>query len=219
VDVAGRVAIVTGGCAGIGRAVAERLRREGATVVVVDVAPEADFRADVGNAYDVRAMFDFTLGRHKRVDVLVNNAGGVFNTWQRTIDINLNSLVLATQLAFDMMRGDGAIVNISSVAALGTKPYEAPDYAAAKAAVVRFTAALADHAGVRVNCVCPDWVDTPAVQRSLAEMSPEERTAVPPLVPAEEIARIVLGLIRDDSAAGLVVVRFADEPGPRVLSD
>jgi NAD(P)-dependent dehydrogenase (short-subunit alcohol dehydrogenase family) len=219
VDVAGRVAIVTGGSAGIGRAIAERLKREGATVVVVDVAPAADFRADIGNADDVRAMFDFTLERHERLDVLVNNAGGVFDTWQRTIDVNLNSLVLATQLAFDTMRGGGAIVNISSVAALGTKPYDAPDYAAAKAAVVRFTVALANHAGVRVNCVCPDWVDTPAVRRSLDEMSPEERTAVPPLVPAEEIADIALGLIRDDSAAGRVVVRFADEPGPRVLSD
>jgi NAD(P)-dependent dehydrogenase (short-subunit alcohol dehydrogenase family) len=115
------------------------------------------------------------------------------------------------------MRGDGAIVNVSSVAALGLEPYDAPDYAAAKAAVVRFTASLANHDGVRVNCVCPDWVDTPAVQRSLAEMSDDERREVPPLVPAEEIAAIVFELIADDTAAGRVVVRYADEPGPRVL--
>ena len=150
--------------------------------------------------------------------MLVNNAGGVFETWRKTIDVNLNGLVLATQLAFDAMDGDGVIVNISSVAALGTRPYDAPDYAAAKAAVVRFTSALANHDGVRVNCVCPDWVDTPAVQRSLAEMTERERAEVPPLVPAEEIAAIVLDLVRDDSAAGRIVVRFADEPGPRVLS-
>src|SRR5436190_4423356 len=150
-DLAGRVAIVTGGGAGIGRAVVDRLLGEGATVVVADIAAEAGaFRADIGVADDVRALFDFVREKHGRLDVLVNNAGGVFDTWQKTIDVNLNGLVLATRLAFDAMRGEGAIVNVSSVAGLGTTPYEAPDYAAAKAAVVRFTAALANHEGVRV---------------------------------------------------------------------
>jgi NAD(P)-dependent dehydrogenase (short-subunit alcohol dehydrogenase family) len=82
---------------------------------------------------------------------------------------------------------------------------------------VRFTTSLGNVDGVRVNCVCPDWVDTPAVQRSLAAMTPEERAEVPPLVPAEEIAAIVLDLVRDDSLAGRIVARFADEPGPRFL--
>lgn len=212
-DVAGRVAIVTGGSAGIGRAIADRLRSEGATVIVADVG-EPD-PVDMSNPEDVRRLFRGL----DRLDVLVNNAGGVFDTWQQTIDVNLNGVVLATQLAFDTMAGDGVIVNISSVAALGLEPYGAPDYAAAKAAVVRFTASLANHNGVRVNCVCPDWVDTPAVQRSLAEMTAEERSAVEPLVPSEEIAEIVFELISDDSAAGRVVVRFADETGPRALGD
>jgi NAD(P)-dependent dehydrogenase (short-subunit alcohol dehydrogenase family) len=211
-DVARRVAIVTGGAAGIGRAIADRLRSEGATVIVADV--EGPEPVDMSRPEDLRRLFE----ELDRLDVLVNNAGGVFDTWQKTIDVNLNGLVLATELAFRAMDGDGVIVNISSVAAFGTNAYDAPDYAAAKAAVVRFTAALADHDGVRVNCVCPDWVDTPAVRRSLAEMTDAERAEVPPLVPAEEIASIVLDLIRDDSAAGRVVVRYADEPGPRVLS-
>jgi NAD(P)-dependent dehydrogenase (short-subunit alcohol dehydrogenase family) len=220
VELEGRVAVVTGGAAGIGRAVADALSAEGATVVVADVDPPAGaFRADMGVADDVRALFAFVCEEHGRLDVLVNNAGGVFETWQKTLDVNLGGLVLATQLAFDAMDGDGAIVNVSSVAGLGTRAYDAPDYAAAKAAVVRLSAALANHDGVRVNCVCPDWVDTPAVQRSLAELTPEERADVPPLVAAGEIARIVLDLVRDDSAAGRVVVRFADEPGPRVLPD
>jgi NAD(P)-dependent dehydrogenase (short-subunit alcohol dehydrogenase family) len=217
VELSGRVAIVTGGAAGIGRAIVDKLETAGATVVVADVAAGADFPADIGNRDDVRALFDFTLERWERLDVLVNNAGGVFETWQTTLDVNLNGLVLATQLALGAMDGEGVVVNISSVAALGLEPYDEPDYAAAKAAVVRFTASLANHDGVRVNCVCPDWVDTPAVQRSLAEMTTEERAAVPPLVPADEIAEIALDLIRDDSSAGRVIVRFADEPGPRVL--
>lgn len=215
-DVAGRVGIVTGGAAGIGRAIAERLRSEGTTVIVADVVEaQAPFvHVDMSKPEDVRRLFE----QLDRLDVLVNNAGGVFETWQKTIDVNLNGLVLATQLAFEAMDGDGAVVNVSSVAALGTRPYDAPDYAAAKAAVVRFTAALANHDGVRVNCVCPDWVDTPAVRRSLAEMTADERAAVPPLVPADEIAEIVHDLIRDDSAAGRVVVRWAHESGSRVLS-
>jgi NAD(P)-dependent dehydrogenase (short-subunit alcohol dehydrogenase family) len=221
VDVAGRVAIVTGGSAGIGRAIAERLEAEGATVVIADV-DEAEghfFRTDMSVPADVPALFDFIGDEFGRLDVLVNNAGGAFESWQKTIDVNLAALMLATQLAFDAMGAEGAIVNVSSVAGLGTKQYDAPDYAAAKAAVVRFTTALANHDGVRVNCICPDWVDTPAVRQSLAEMTGEERADVPPLVRAAEIAEIALDLIRDESAAGRVVARFADETGPRVVSD
>ena len=219
-ELAGRVAIVTGGASGIGRAIAERLSHEGATVVVADVDAEAGaFRADIAVDDDVRALFAHTLAEHGRLDVLVNNAGGVFETWQKTVDVNLSGLMLSTQLALEAMDGDGAIVNVSSVAALGSRPYSSPDYAAAKAAVVRFTTALGEVDGVRVNCVCPDWVDTPAVRRDLATMSTEERAGVPPLVPAEEIAEIALDLIRDDSAAGRTVVRWANEAGPRVLPD
>jgi NAD(P)-dependent dehydrogenase (short-subunit alcohol dehydrogenase family) len=221
VDVAGRVAVVTGGSAGIGRAIAERLEAEGAAVVIADVdAAEGHFfRTDMSVPADVPALFDFIHDEFGRLDVLVNNAGGAFESWQKTIDVNLAALMLATQLAFDAMGAEGAIVNVSSVAGLGTKQYDAPDYAAAKAAVVRFTTALANHDGVRVNCICPDWVDTPAVRRSLAEMTAEERAAVSPLVRAEEIAEIALDLIRDEFAAGRVVARFADETGPRVVSD
>jgi NAD(P)-dependent dehydrogenase (short-subunit alcohol dehydrogenase family) len=238
VELRGRVALVTGAGAGIGRAVAVALAAEGATVVLADVdagagtatieAPGARalfFRADVAVDADVHAMFEFTLAELGGLDVLVNNAGGAgapFPTataaeWQKTLDVNLRGLMLATQLAFEAMRGEGAIVNVSSVAGLGTTKYSSPEYAAAKAAVVRLSAALGERDGVRVNCVCPDWVDTPAVQRSLAAMSPAERAEVPPLVPAEEIAGIVLDLVRDDSLAGRIVTRFADEPGPRFL--
>jgi len=221
VDVAGRVAVVTGGSAGIGHAIAERLEAEGATVVIADVdEAEGHFcRTDMSVPADVPALFDFVRDEFGRLDVLVNNAGGAFESWQKTIDVNLAALMLATQLAFNAMGAEGAIVNVSSVAGLGTKQHDAPDYAAAKAAVVRFTTALANHDGVRVNCVCPDWVDTPAVRRSLAEMTAEERAAVPPLVPPDEIAEIALDLIRDDSAAGRVVARFANETGPRVVRD
>jgi NAD(P)-dependent dehydrogenase (short-subunit alcohol dehydrogenase family) len=219
-----RIAIVTGGSAGIGGAIAQRLVAHGATVVVADVDAPVEsnvrfVRTDVGVPDDVRRLFAFVVEELGRLDVLVNNAGGVFETWQRTVDVNFNGLVIATQLAFEAMRGDGAIVSVSSVAGLGTTAYSHPDYAASKAAVVRFTTALANHDGVRVNCICPDWVDTPAVRRSLAEMTEEERAEVPRLVPVDEIAAVVIDLVRDDSAAGRVVVRWAHEPGPRVLAN
>jgi NAD(P)-dependent dehydrogenase (short-subunit alcohol dehydrogenase family) len=240
-ELSGRVALVTGAGAGIGRAVAIALAAARAAVVVADVDAAAGaetvrtieaaggqalfVEADMAVDADVHAMVDFTVAELSSLDVLVNNAGGAgapfpaagAAEWQRTLDVNLRGLMLATQLAFGVMRGTGAIVNISSVAGLGTKAYGSPEYAAAKAAVVRLSAALAERDGVRVNCVCPDWVDTPAVQRSLANMTAEERAQVPPLVPAEEIAAIVLDLVRDDSLAGRIVARFADEPEARYL--
>jgi NAD(P)-dependent dehydrogenase (short-subunit alcohol dehydrogenase family) len=124
--------------------------------------------------------------------------------------------MLATQLALDPLRrrGGGAIVNVASVAGLGAGPLSAPEYAAAKAGVVRLTAALSPLAaeGIRVNAICPDYVDTPAMQRSLAQMSAKDRSAVPQLVSSEAIAGGVLDMIRDESLAGRTLVWFAEEP-------
>ena len=84
-------------------------------------------------------------------------------------------------------------------------------YAASKAAVVRFTAALAPlgrRLNIRVNCICPDWVDTPSVQRTRAAMSPEEWRAMTPAVMTkpEEIAEAVLTIISDETLAGRVML-------------
>ena len=75
--------------------------------------------------------------------------------------------------------------------------------------MMRLAGALGETRGVRVSCICPDWVDTPAVRRSLASMTEEERAEVPELVSADEIARLVVDLIRDDTSGGRVVVRPA----------
>ena len=88
-------------------------------------------------------------------------------------------------------------------------PSHAPEYAVAKAGMMRLAGALGETRGVRVSCICPDWVDTPAVRRSLASMTEEERAEVPELVSADEIARLVVDLIRDDTSGGRVVVRPA----------
>lgn len=131
--------------------------------------------------------------------------------------------MVATQLALEEMSAGGAIVNVSSIAGYGLASHEAPEYAVAKAGLIRLTgalSALAASRGVRVGCICPDWVDTPAVRRSLAGMSEEERASVPELVSPGEIAQLVLELIRDETSAGRVVVRpaggeaFAIPQGP-----
>ena len=224
-DVQGKAAIVTGGAAGIGRAIATALAVAGAEVVVADVDEEAGSSTadDVGGRFvradaladdDLRALIVGVTG----LGILVNNAGGApepyypeapVEHWSRTLDLNLRSAMVATQLALEKMTAGGAIVNVSSIAGYGLSPHDAPEYAVAKAGMMRLAGALGETRNVRVSCVCPDWVDTPAVQRSLAAMTEEERAEVPELVSADEIAEIVLELIRDDTSGGRVVVRPA----------
>src|ERR687885_53706 len=95
--------------------------------------------------------------------------------WGRVLDVNLRAAMLSTQLALEPLRrrGGGAIVNVASVAGLGAGAHGAPEYAAAKAGVVRLTGALRSLAaeGIRVNAICPDYVDTPAVRRGLAQVT------------------------------------------------
>lgn len=227
-EIGGKIAVVTGAAAGIGRAVAKALADDGAALVLADVDSEAGRRAaeELGGRFvaadvlvddELRALIDAAEG----LEILVNNAGGApgpyypeapVEHWSRTVDLNLRSVMLATQLALEAMPMGGAIVNVSSIAGYGLAPHDAPEYAVAKAGVVRLTGALsslAETRGVRVSCICPDWVDTPAVRRSLAGMSDEERREVPELVRADEIAQLVLDLVRDESSAGRVVVRPA----------
>jgi len=114
-------------------------------------------------------------------------------------------------------RGGGAIVNISSMGGIGFRPYDKPEYGAAKAGVVRLTASLAtlkEQMGVRVNCICPGWVDTPASRHSRAEMTPEEREKLVPtiLLQPEEIAEAVAMFIEDETMAGRVMIWEEGEP-------
>jgi NAD(P)-dependent dehydrogenase (short-subunit alcohol dehydrogenase family) len=227
-EVGGKIAVVTGAAAGIGRAVAKALAGEGAAVVVADVDSDEGRRAaeELGGRFvaadvlvddELRALIAAADG----LEILVNNAGGApgpyypeapVEHWSRTLDLNLRSTMLATQLGLEAMPMGGAIVNVSSIAGYGLAPHDAPEYAVAKAGLIRLAGALsplAETRGVRVSCVCPDWVDTPAVRRSLDSLSEEERASVPELVSADEIAQLVLGLIRDESSAGRVVVRPA----------
>ena len=247
--IAGAVAIVTGAGSGIGRAIALRLASDGASVVVddndedagratVDLAARARgaaafVRADVACEKDAGRLMSFADKMFGGVDILVNNAGCALPTpsfpdapvdaWSRVLDVYLRGTMLCTQAALPLMRarGAGAIVNIASGAGIGFRAHDAPDYAAAKAGVVRLTASLAwlcERDNVRVNCVCPGWVNTPMSQRTIGAMTPAERSSVPRvLLQPEEIAAAAVRLIRSERFAGRVLLYY-EGMRPRLIS-
>jgi NAD(P)-dependent dehydrogenase (short-subunit alcohol dehydrogenase family) len=202
-DFDGRVAIVTGGAAGMGAAAARRLAAGGASVVIADVRgvdeAVADLRAgglevrgrhaDVSSAADMEAVARFARDAYGPVGVLaccagIQRYGTVVDTpedeWDRVLAVNLKGMYLAARFVVPQMRelGGGAIVNVASVQAFGAQRSVAA-YAASKGGVVALTRAMAvDHAaeGVRVNAVCPGSVDTPML-RSAADRWRGSRTA------------------------------------------
>ena len=181
-DLSGRVAVVTGGGTGIGRATAVRLAEYGADVVIASrkvenlerVAGELEAAGhrclvvptDVRDAEQCEALVDHTVAERGSIDILVNNAGGSWSLpleewtlekWQNMIDLNLRSVFVLSVAASKSMleRGGGAIVNISSGAGELGLPYVAP-YGAAKAGVNNLTKTFAGAwtpRGIRVNCI------------------------------------------------------------------
>ena len=211
-DVTGRIAIVTGGAQGIGLATARALAAAGARVAIADLErPPGEHARFVQTDITDPAALQRLFADADDLAVLVNNAGGVeapvfpdapAERWSAVLELNLRAPMLATQLAITIMRrhgNGGAIVNVGSSAGVGYPPHWAPEYAAAKAGLMRLTGALAGLAGegIRVSCVAPGLVDTPAARRSGA---PIERAR-----PAADIADLIVALATDDTSAGRVV--------------
>ncbi len=248
-DIQGKVALVTGAGYGIGRGIAKRLAAERALVIVDDIhgehGPEtvalieraggkaAYMQADVTRDDDVRRMIGFAEEKFGGLDVLVNNAGSYYDppyypeadpaNWQAILDIFLRSYMSVMRHAMSAMRRrGGVIVNISSAAGVGFRAdSDWPDYAAAKAAVVRLTVTLAplqEQLNIRVNCICPGWVATERVLEYLSRWTAKQKAAanVPErMLTPEDIGDAVVQCARDENLAGRVMLYY--EPGKKRL--
>jgi NAD(P)-dependent dehydrogenase (short-subunit alcohol dehydrogenase family) len=229
-----RGVLISGGTSGIGLATARRFLSEGSRVFVAGVdagelssalealggrGPRLDGAvADVSREDDVRDLVRAATAVLGRVDVLVNNAGIAHKArfldtdvgdWDRTIAVNLRGMFLMAQTVARLMAGDGrggSIVNMASTNALGGEE-EFADYNASKGGVLQLTRTMAVElggAGIRVNCLCPGYIDTPLND---ALTSPDDAAAyardqIPLGRPgtADEVAAAYAFLASDDAS-------------------
>lgn len=236
----GRVAVITGGATGIGAATAIALAAAGVRVVIADIQDasgtvraiaaaggEADWTScDVAEPDQVETMIDFAVRRFDGVDILINDAGVgggsapaheiEVHDWLRTIAVNLTGTFLCVRAAMPhlLSSGHGRVINIASTYGLIGAPLAAA-YCASKGGIVNLTRQLAvDYSpkGVRVNAICPGYIDTDMGGRR-AGLGPEgaaeanaRRNAAAALQPigrqaqADEVARVAVFLAGDDSS-------------------
>ena len=234
-DFSGQVALVTGGASGIGEAATRAFARAGAKVAFTYISSGAEanaleqeirkaggqalaIRADLTKQDETDAAFAAVLRAFGTLDVVFTNAGGILqrigttdstlDLWNRTFDLNVMSTYLTCQAAAKIMveKKSGAIVTMSSLAAMDGGGPGALHYASSKGAIVTYTRALAKELGplgIRVNGVAPGLIDTrfhvqfntPEGRRSAVEGTPLRREGT-----AEDVANLVLFLASDKAA-------------------
>jgi 2-dehydro-3-deoxy-D-gluconate 5-dehydrogenase len=198
-DLNGRVAVITGGNAGIGFGIAKGLAAAGAVIVVAGRRAEKNLEAarvieafnvntaalevDVCKEESCRSMVETTVERFGRIDILVNNAGITIRKqpeaymlaeWNKVIDTNLTGAFLCAHAAYPHMKngGSGKIVNIGSMLSIFGASFAAA-YAASKGGIVQMTKALAcawAKDNIQVNAILPGWIDTPLTQSARKEV-------------------------------------------------
>ena len=211
----GKVAVVTGGCSGIGLATVRRFAQEGATVVIADLADEAGeaLAAEVGGAYvhtdvsskdDVDRLFATAVEKYGKLDIAFNNAGisppeddSILETgidaWRRVQEVNLTSVYLCCKEVLPIMlaQGKGSIINTASFVATMAAATSQISYTASKGGVLAMTRELGvqfARSGVRVNALSPGPVNTPLLQELFAK-DPERAARRLVHVPVGRFAR------------------------------
>ena len=166
---AGKVAVVTGGAHGIGKAIAEAFRAEGAAVEIIDIAPGEHYVGDISKKETLESFTQAVLDRHGRIDFLINNAlplmKGIsdctYEEFQYALSVGVTAPFYLSKLFAPHFAPGGVIINISSSRDRMSQP-QTESYTAAKGGIAALTHALAvSLAGrVRVNSISPGWIDT-----------------------------------------------------------
>lgn len=237
----GKVAIVTGGGGGIGRAIALRFTREGAATVVSGPT-EAKIKAvekeildsggraigvhtDVSEEADVQRLVSATIGEFGRIDILVNNAGVAGPTalvpdvsredWDRTFAINLTGAFLCAKHVFPHLitQRSGRIINITSIAGLQAYAYRSP-YCASKWGMIGLTQTFAEEGGrygITANAIAPGPVRGPRIERVIRDRAEEMK------LPYEEVVRqyveptALKRMVEEEDIAAMAVFLASDD--------
>ena len=211
-----KIALITGGSNGIGKAIAQRFLSEGAKVIIFDIAkPDYDvdfYQVDITKEEEIKKTFQ----EIKHLDIVVNNAGIYFQAsveetskeqLDKIIDVNFKGAYLISKYALPLIKeSKGNIINISSVVGIIPDP-TSPAYCSTKAALIMLTKCMAREygaKGVRVNAILPGPIDTPLLRRALsseeliqkyAALNPMGRIGKP-----EEVANVAVFLASDEAS-------------------
>jgi NAD(P)-dependent dehydrogenase (short-subunit alcohol dehydrogenase family) len=232
----GKTALITGGASGIGAQSALTFAQLGANIVLSDIDQAAGLEtlarihelgvkgiyinADVSDVDQVNAMFATAIKEFSHIDVVVNNAGVEYPPtpthltddalFLKNVDVNIKGVWFCVKAALNMMlkQQGGKIINVASVAGLRSAPMIS-GYSATKHAVVGLTKSVAveyARANIRVNAVCPSFIDTPMVQRTLANMDEKGQRSITGASPmkrlgtSQEIANAIVWLASEESS-------------------
>ena len=211
-----KVALVTGGSNGIGKAIAQRFLDEGAKVIIFDIEkPDYDvdfYEVDISNEEQIKEAFE----KIKNLDIIVNNAGIYFQAsveetpkeqLDKIIDVNFKGAYLISKYALPLIRKNkGNIINISSAFGIVPEP-GSPAYCSTKAAIIMLTKCMAQEyasEGVRINAILPGPIDTPLLRRFLSseeaiqkytELNPMKRIGKP-----QDVANAAAFLASDEAS-------------------